>query len=396
MIITAYNPPTDNLEKSNLSSSLPSGTTTFKVRNNDRFKNNAKVLIGELGAENSEIVTIGASGVNSDGITLTLAAGTKLPHTANDPIYMLRYNQVKFYRSTTTIDGSYDIAGTVDMDVDNAEQQTRYNDPTGLSSYFYKISYFNSVDNVESELSNPISGQGYNKKQLGTLANEFLTDVGDLAQEYITIPQIISLCNEVNEDIISQSRKPYRFLKKSAAADITAGENYIDLPEDLFKFDRVTYTRTDGVNITKGNLDIISLEEFEYREFDQSYAYVPTDAFIGYAAIDDENRRLLVSPKPTLTQAGSLLFRYYGDFDEFTSLSDVVQTPNKRIYKLFLLGRYYRMRAKKDAGFLSLADRYTSDYNTEIVKLQRDQKIDVGSKMSFLPDSRRSGHGLRR
>lgn len=396
MIILGYNPSTDNLEKSYLSKSYAAGVTSLVVRNNDRFAVNSRIQIGELGNENTEIVTVSA--VNADKITLTVGA-TKFPHTASDPVYVLRYDQVRFYRSITTVGGSYSALDTVALDVDNESLKTAYDDTTGLTTYFYKITYYHSIALTESELSDPIPGSGYARKQVGTLVNEFLTEIGDLQQEYITVPQILSLLNECNEDIIGQSRRPYRFLRKSVLATLTANSDRIDLTtvaSDLIRFDRMKYTRKDGVvDETVGNVPMVSIQEMEYYKYDQTVLPNPLGVGIQAGAIDETDNDIVLYPTPTTTQTNKMKIYYWGDFTYITSLADTFQTPVKRIYKLFLLGRHYRMRAKKESSFLQLSDRYLNDYNTEIVKLQRAQKVDIGTPMSIKPDIRTT-HGLRR
>lgn len=398
MIVSAYNPSTDGLEKTYLSKNYAVGNTVFLTRNNNRIATNDRIMIGEMGNENTEILTV--LSIGSDGVTVTTGSGSLYPHTASDPVYVLRYDQVKFYRSTTGVGGSYTIATTVGMDVDNEDLQTKYNDLTGLSTYYYKISYYHSLAAVESSFSDPIPGTGYARKQVGTLVAEFLNEIGDMQQEYITVPQIISLLNECNEDIIGQSRRPYRFLRKKVSANLTANVGTLDLATlapDLIRFDRMRYTRTDASGQTvMGNIPMISTEEMEYKQYSTN-ALIPAAITQGIfeAAIDETDNTIVINPKPTTTQAAAITIYYWGDFTYFTSLADVIQTPVKRIYKLFLMSRYYRMRSKKESSFLNLSDRYNKDYSTEIVKLQRAQKIDVGTKRSLLPDARTS-HGLRR
>jgi hypothetical protein len=398
MILVAYNPSTDNLEKSYLTSSYSVGVTSLLVRNSDNFSANDRILIGQLGNENSEVVTVSA--VNSDKVTLTVGA-TKFPHSASDPVYVLRYDQIKFYRSTTTVDGDYTELATVNIDVDNDEGKTLYDDTGGLTSYFYKISFYHSLDAVESELSDPIPGEGYGKKQVGTLINEFLVEVGDTAQEYITVPQSMGLINECNEDIIGQSRKPYRFLRTYADVDIDVDNDRISLTSaafdpELIKFDRAKYTNSlTTADETVGLIPMVSIEEMEYYKYSQTTLPNPLGVGIQVGAIDETTNELVLYPTPTTAQTAAIRIYYWGDFNYITSLADTIQTPVKRIYKMFMLGRYYRMRAKKESSFLNLADRYTNDYNTEVVKLQRAQRVDVGTPMSFQPDTR-TRQGLRR
>lgn len=393
MTLQSYNPSTENLEKSYLSAAYSVGVTSIVIRNNDRFSVGGRILIGEMGSENAEMVTVSA--VNADKVTLTVGA-TKFPHSASDPVYVLKYDQVRFYRSTTTIGGSYTALDTVDLDVDNKDKKTYYDDTTGMTAYFYKVAYYHSIAATESELSEPIPGEGYSRKQVGTIVNDFLTEVGDLQQDYMKVPQILSLMNEVNEDLIGQSRRPLRCLSKKVLKTITADDDRISLPDDLVRLDRVKHENTDGIVTTIGNKKIVSIEELEYAQYEQNTIPNPVGAPITALAIDDTTNELVIFPTPTTTQTDKITIYYWGEFDVISSLSDTIQVPVGRIYKLFLLSRYYRIRAKKDDSFLNLSREYLQEYTTEIVKLQRAQKVNIGTPMSFLPDIRSSGGLTRR
>lgn len=397
MIIVAYNPSTTSLEKSYLTADYPAGVTSIAVRNSDRFVGDSRIMIGELGNENTEIVTMNTA--SPDGVTLSITA-TRFPHTAADPVYVLRYDKIKFYRSTSGVEGSYSALsdGTVNIDVDNENLQTAYNDAIGLPIYYYKVSFYNSLTSMESSLSDHIPGSGYSRKQVGTLVQEFLQEIGDEQQEYITVPQIINLLNECNEDIIGQSRRPYRFLRKSVTANYSPTPiSLTTVAPDMVKLDRIQFTNQDAAgSITSGNIDIISIEEMEYNQYNKTSIVGSPFATIIEAAIDETNNTIVFNPVPTTTKTGAIKIFYWGDFTYFSSLADTFQTPVKRIYKLFLLSRYYRMRAKKDTAFLNLSDRYNNDYSIEIVKLQRAQKLDVGTKQSFKPDARTRSGTLRR
>lgn len=391
MKVTAYNPSVANLEKSYLSAPYVVGTTAIKVRNNDRFSDGDRVMLGHPGHERTEIVT--ASSINADKVSITVGA-TKFPHDANDPIYKLTYDQIKFYRSTTGISGTYNVLTTVDIDVDNSSLKTIVDDSSGLSSYYYKVSFYNSVTTTESALSDPIAGSGYARTQVGYIVNEFLQEISDPQQEYITIPQIIGLLNECNDDLMTQNRRPYRFLRGRATANTTTDSRRVPLPDDLIAFDKVKYNYVFGGTDRSDNIEIISLEEFEYYNWDNNPPVNMSNA-VYYAAIDDVTNELVLAPTISTGESDVIEFTYWKKFDEITSLSDTIQTPNPRIYKLFLLGRFYLKRGTKDRSFLSVAQQYMQDYGTEVVKMQRAYRVDVGTPMGMKPDMRNS-RGLRR
>lgn len=384
MKLTAYNPSTDNLEMSYLNSSYSVGTTTIKVRNTDRFSVSDRILLGKIGFEQSEIVTVSA--VNADNMTLTISA-TSFPHSADDAVYVLKYDQVNFYRSTSTVDGIYTIIATVNLDVDNANDSTAYEDASGLTSYFYNTTYSNSVTMLESDHSDPISGQGYLRNQAGHIVDDFLTEVGDTDQVYMSVPQSLNVLNECNDDLSTQSAKPYRTLRKSILLDITAATDRIPIPSDVLAIDRIKYQYINGVDNRTDNIIISDIEEIEYLKYDNNA--MPSDELV-YMAIDDTTNELVLWPTPNTTQTQKIKLYYWQKFPDFTGLATTINLPTPRVYKLFLCARFYRMRGLHDQSFLQLADRYAADYATEVVKLQRINRLDRGSYRGYRPDTRTS------
>ena len=121
MKLRASNPSTTGLEKSYLSSSYSALATSITIRNNDRFAASQKILVGELGHERSEIVTINT--VTTPGTVFTLTGtGLVFPHDADTPVYVLKYDKVRFYRSTTGIDGRKVNEGVLEV-VESAREK---------------------------------------------------------------------------------------------------------------------------------------------------------------------------------------------------------------------------------------------------------------------------------
>src|SRR5690606_37639908 len=106
MKITVNNPSLDGLEMTYLALSYQAGATSIQVRNNQNFADTNKILIGHMGNEKAEVVSV--SGTVTPGQTLGVTA-TLFAHNADDPVYRLKYDKIRFYRSTTGIDGVYNL-----------------------------------------------------------------------------------------------------------------------------------------------------------------------------------------------------------------------------------------------------------------------------------------------
>lgn len=388
MLVSAFNPTTDELEKSNLASATSVGATTLTVRNGDRFSANDRIMIGEMGREKTEIVTVSA--VNADNVTLTVGT-TLYSHEADDPIYVLRFDQIKFYRADT-LTGTYSILATVALDVDNADLRTRYDDTTGTSSNYYKVSFYHSIDMLESDLSDPMQGTGFARGTVGAFIDELLRELRDENQTYVDRNIIMGWCNEVNDDLQTRLKQPFDFLHTRTTLPTSASVETVDFPTDMWKFDQLNYYYDDPDNTTTKDMipiRVISLEEFRYRFQDQTTD--PDSDILKYVALDTAVNKFRLYPPPETSQGGVLYLYYWKYFTELSDDADEFETPNPKVYKDFCRGQFYRLKAVNDSSFQNISDRFFTDYSVEVSKLIKTNGKDQGSPKSFkmLPQTMR-------
>lgn len=382
MIVRGFNPELDELEQTMLTGYSGAGATSLAVAGNQQFAQNDRILIGQMGTENAEIVSINAS--VTLGNTLPISASV-FPHNGNDPIFQLRYDKVKFYRSVTGINGAYLPLATVSLDVDNENLLTPYDDTTGTSSYYYKVSYYNSITSAESDMSDPVAGAGYPRNSVGFLTDEILSELKDKDERTVTRTDLTNWMNEVDDDLLTRARKPYLFLKRSQTVN-SITNTYIPYPDDMWKFDRFEYTWTIGSQASTREFYPIDNEEF--RLIDYNTNTLSTDN-LQFISLDDINHVIKTYPKFLTTQTNAVTIYYYKYFTEINSPSDVFETPSPNIYKLYCLGKYFRSLAKGDTVYLTLSQAYFQDYNTQVAKLQRVNDKNVGTPMSFKMPTRR-------
>lgn len=382
MILTAINPTTDGLEKTFVSRAIAAGATAIPVKNSDRFATTERILLGEMGQEHSEILTIGSL----TDTQITLSAGGAFSHSVDDPVYKVRYDQVRFYRSIAGVDGSYSLLATVDMDVDNADLQTRYDDTTGLSTYYYKVSFYNSVSTLESEQSDPVIGTGYTRGTLGKAIDEFLREVRDEEQQFITRQILIDWANECNDDLQERTEKPFDFLHTRLVKARTASTNYIDFPTDddgnslVWKFDRIDHEFNDGVINETYTLRYFPPEKFRSYYYDNDASESDTTK---HYTLDDAVDRIRIAPTPETTDADAFYIYYWKKFTELNSEGDVLETPTPGIYKKYWRWRFYTLKAKTDSSLVGQADRELADYEQNVRRLQHTNQKDGGSPKGF-------------
>lgn len=380
MIITAWNPETDGLERTNLTATVQAGGTVVKVQNTDRYSVDSLILLGEQGTEQAEIRKV----LTKDSQTqLTLSSATQFAHGETEPIYKLRYDKVQFYRSSTA-DGSYTLLDTVDIDVDNRNLKTEYQDLTGTGSSFYKTKYYNSVSFEETEFSDYISAEGYGAKTIGSVIESVVRFVKDAGYGVLTSEDYLDLATEVNSDIESQSERPYNFMKKAVTLNRVAGQSYLDLPERYFKFYKLEYTNTVG-SYPRTNM----YKPIPRGRFDNSQGIVSSD-YLRVVTLDEDSNRILLKPTPLTNGTGAFTLWYYEQLPEFTDMSQEVQLPNTLVYRYKFLSEFYSSKAKDDPQFNTLASKYEAKYGNELMKLQRSNRKDVGTDRSFADSARTS------
>ena len=378
MIIAAHNPETTDLEKTYLSSKVSVDATILPVKNNDTFENGDRVLVGEMGGEQSELRTVTA--VDPNNLTITTDA-LDFDHSSDAPIYKLDFDKINFYRRTS-LEAAPILMTTVDIDVDNAEKVTRYDDPTSASSYFYQTSFEHSVTGDETDLSDPIPATGYELDTAGSVIDEVVRRVRDTGYTVLSFDEYIDVMNEVGQDLMTQAQKPYRFTKRTVELDVVAGQNYVDLPADLWKFDHVMLGMVSAgqVNFRQRN----PLTEQQFRSRYDNTTYGPQDNILDIA-IDDDMKRILLHPAPATNQTGVIKLTYYKRITPIRKAGDIIETPNTLLYRYKLMAEFYSAKSESDNQWVRLADKYENKYGNEVVKLQRTNRLDVGTPQSMRP-----------
>ncbi len=377
MIVSAWNPPTEELEKSYLSAVSQAGSGFITVKNTNKFPQNKAVMIGEMGMEQSELLVTAAPTTTPES-RINLTTNTVFSHASDEPVYLMRYDQVLFYRATAA-DGVYTLISTQAVDVDNRDGKTYYEDTTGTPNSFYKTKYRNSISLEETEFSDYISAEGYARKTIGSVMDGVVRRVKDIGYSLLSAEDYLDIANEVNDDILSQAARPYNFMRKSVPLDRVANQNYLALPADYMKFESLEYTNTVGtMPRTKGLFPVTR------RQFDSAYGLLTNSDIVRSITLDDENKKILVKPTARTNATGAYQLWYFAELAEFEDLSQAIQTPSPLIYRYKFLAEAYSVKAEVDPSFGALATKYEQKYGNELMKMQRMNRKDVGTPRSFM------------
>ena len=154
--------PLENIvlgEKTFFSAEEAAGQTVLSVENVDNFSADEYITLGEIGNETSEMRKISSTSTASGALSITISIATSHIHYKGEVITRVRYNQRKFYRSSTEA-GTYTHLSSegspIDIQVDNPEG-TEFEDSSGISTSWYKATYYNSTSATETALSDAVA-----------------------------------------------------------------------------------------------------------------------------------------------------------------------------------------------------------------------------------------------
>ena len=211
---------------------------TIKLDNNNGLAQNDYILIGEIGGTQSEIAQISAAVVAGTDIVVS---SLKFPHNAGVKVYLIKYNQVKFYH-TETLTGEKTIITTLAIDVDN--EFTEYRDGTNSTGYLF-FALYNSTTADESGYS---GAYPYSLLKNSSRANIRALFKGFYKRGYDE-SFFELLCDAVEAEIYSIRR--WRFREKRVVFNTTASQQSYTLAqagaEDLGQLIYATY---DGDPLT--------------------------------------------------------------------------------------------------------------------------------------------------
>jgi hypothetical protein len=375
LLLTINNPSLENAEKTILTEPTSVGVTTLYVKNSQGYSNSQYIIISEQGNEKAEIKQINAA-VSND-LQLTVAA-TEYSHNEGDPVYYARYNQIKIYKAST-LTGTYALLTTQDIDVDNHDLITVYDDTTGLSTDYYKISYYNSQTTLESSLSDPIPGGGISTSTVRYITDQVLKEAQDDNEALTDRAEILDWMNECQSDIKGRKRK-WSFLYDRAVSSRTASRAYYTLAtdfgvSDVDVIDHIDYNFNDGTTDITYRLRYVPKEEFDYQTEDNDAA---EDDATQIWTWDEATDYLWVNPIPDTTQAAAYYLYYYKDFTELNSDGDTPEVPDKSIYKNYCLMRYFTKK-----GDQQKTAYYMSEYERRVMALSRKERKEVGQPYGF-------------
>lgn len=287
-----------------------SAASSFSVDNGLKFAIDQYIIIGNIGAEKTEILRTHASTAPT-ATTITLDATTSShAHSRGERIQFIPYNQVAIEYST---DGAtYSALTTINIRID--AESTYYNHTAGLSTYYYRVKFKNEADTAYSPYSDGIIATGYAENSVGKIINNALISLGEnIDNEVITKEFLYSVLNEGRNEIDRHQmieKWSFRTVFDYDAGNVIPGQYKLTLPTDLR--DPATYKNILAVYIGKSKLP---LQQIDKRALNNYYQGIAHTTLNGAVATSDT--------EITLTSSG--------DFDASGTVSVAAQAVNEKI-----------------------------------------------------------------
>ena len=300
---------TYNAKFSYLTDNYVSGVGTLIVVNGTAFAVNDYVLLGEFGSETSEIRKISSVTTNTLGIDTTLFS-----HSQDTKVTILKYNQVRFYHTTTaTFSATSPIAAY--MDIDATSFHTKIYDTTNTTGFGWFV-FYNATTLKATTASNAIPYAGFDESSVKEIFDTFFSLLNNKELKLIDNEDAFKWLNEAyaiakNElNLVNQEYNvpvEWSFTTISGTAEYDLEDNFSDL---------VSITDSEGRDI-----NFIELQNINYYNENGSTAkYFLRSDKIG------------ISPVPTSVETYSVYYK--SKSTELTSYYDSIDLPDNNFYPL--------------------------------------------------------------
>ena len=220
-----------------LSADMATSSGTLTVKNIAGFAINQILLIGELGAEDSEIIKTHASSAPS-GSTVTLASNTGYAHSRGTKVSIIKYDQVELSRAATVSGSKTTLtttagSGIVSLQADTKEQVY---DETEYTSGYYFARFKNSIGGTFSGYSDAVPYGGFTSNTVGyaidyAMRRNSLTGFTEKASYQFCLEEINSCLKQIKG---KQVHWPGHQTFNYALGQTSRGSHIFTLPSDIY------------------------------------------------------------------------------------------------------------------------------------------------------------------
>jgi len=350
-------------------SNVSSGVTSLSVLNatDSDYAPDAFLLLGNFGAEDTEIVKI--LSVNNDTGDITFTTPTLFAHSESTHVTLLPYDQVRFFYTTTdTFDLNTPLTGYIPLQP--SDWFTTFSDETHSTGYGWYC-FYNSVTTNLSQNSNFIPYGGFEADTTEQILSDFFSMLNNKELKLVTREDALSwasegygrMRNKLNLTNVEYSASEFGFITTQP------GVIEYDLPAD---FDHLL-SFIQGVDPNNIGGPTFSGYKFdlEFKPLREAYTYNGTQP-IYYI------RRFKIGILPTPSVQTSYGYMYLKKANRLSLNTDEVDLPNggEYVIKDWMLYRAYQKF--QNPQYRIFLESFTNGLNDMVISaVKRDANLDT-------------------
>jgi len=272
-VVTVSIPYIQGNKSTYTTASLAAAGTTLTVKDNSGFIDDEYLMLGEAGAETTEIVRI--DGTITRGTSLTISACV-FAHPTGTPVTHMRYNKVAIYGSTSAADTAPTAIGSAEaIDVSNGKNEIK---ASTTYSYYY-ARYYDEVNNTYSAYSDSVAAAGLSARARGEIKKEFLSIYNERIDDLITDDWLNRTINRWQREL-NKRKKRWACLRDTSIQDLTEDVQSYALPTDIYDDDSSDSIVSVRIH-DQSPLSYVDEKVFTSRTYDYVGSTVSTAASVG-------------------------------------------------------------------------------------------------------------------
>lgn len=260
-----------NAPKLILDSAATAGDGTITVKSILGVATNKILLFRQIGNEHAEIIATHAS-TSPSGNTITLVSTLIESHPAGTEVYVIPWNQVRFYKGATAVDANSDDSSLTALasaqNIDPTEFDNVYVDTTVSSGYFYYrfSDSINSVNDIYSDaIPYAVQITQFDKNEVGYILEFVRRKLGQEWDERFSKQTAIDEITSCLAYIQGKLKRFSRYLVPDYVLGQTSrGVHSVALPSDIY--DNNSNKSILQVRVGTDTEPLVPLDE---REFDE-------------------------------------------------------------------------------------------------------------------------------
>ena len=351
-----------------------SNSSSITIVNTENFEVDDFILIEDFGKETAEIFRVGAVNATTGVISLFDSTGnpssTKFSHTESTKIYVLPYNQIRFFWTTSAGDitdeappFNEDNPLTSWLDLDPASWYTQFSDPTNSTGFGWFV-YRNSVSTFVSQESNPIPYGGFAGNTVEQVFFDFDSLLNTNELSLVSMAEKFSWLNEALaflKNKLNLNNIEY-FVSVDQTLSVVAGTKEYILPSD---FSDLVYIIDDS------GLPVPFMNVKDTGSYTGSILhYYMRNRYIGFS--------------PTPSSSATFTYKYRSKAVVITSVSTYLDLPDNAFYALKDFMLYRAMLKFKNPMSDTYYQSFTNSVNHFVqASIKRDADLDSWSIASY-------------